>query len=168
MRSVHKISAVAAIFAFAALLAFASSADEKPKAKLPSKKAKLEQLAGTDADGNGVRDDVDEFISKAYRSDAELRSAAVLFARSITPALTVDLAEIKSTVAMAEEEYAAGKCAGLKLVEAGRRADVEQMMNAVWDRAYNTSARFERREVFRARSWGADFTKPVACGPEAM
>lgn len=66
-------------------------------------------LMGTDADANGVRDDVDRHIATTYPEAAQ-RAAATQFARAMQEALTADLGDAASTKAIAARGSRAVNC----------------------------------------------------------
>ncbi|MDM0043125.1 hypothetical protein QTH91_01395 [Variovorax dokdonensis] len=121
--------------------------------------------AGSDADGNGVRDDVDAFIASQYSRDAKLRDAALRMARSMQAVLTVDLTQVSDTAPMAEREVAVMSCV-INQLGAERRGDAEQMINRVAAQTYDTRARFEKREAFRLQASAADFSAEANCAAD--
>ena len=160
------VLAVAVLFAASSLvLVFATRAYEEPIAPAsgPGTVA-ISELAGADADGNGIRDDVDAFIEKNYSQDAGMRDAAVQIARSIQPGLALDLAQIGSTAALAEKEVQVMTCV-IQTMGPARLGDVQAMIDRVSDKTYDNSLRFQKREAFRQRASGADLAKPVNCDP---
>lgn len=162
----HLVLAAAVLFASSSLvLVFATSAYEAPPPAASSQgQVQAVELLGEDADGNGIRDDVDAFIAQRYAKAPELRAAAEQIARSIQPALAVDLSKVDSTAALAEHEVEVMTCV-LQSIGPARRAEVEDMINRVSDLTYDNSARFQKREAFRQRANGADFDKPAHCTP---
>ena len=160
------VLASAILFACSSLVVvFATGVrDDGHDARLVRAQVLLVDLAGQDVDGNGIRDDVDAFIVRSYGNDAAMRSAAELIARSIQPALAVDLDQVQDTAAMAEHEVEVMSCV-TDVLGPQRRGDVESMINRVTDATYDNSARFEKREAFRRHASGADFSKPSRCEP---
>lgn len=161
----HLVLAAAILFASSSLvLVFATNVHEEAAATAPSWRTPvtLESLAGQDRDGNGIRDDVDAFIAQRYGKDASMREAAEQIARSIQPALALDLSTVSSTAAVAENEVQVMSCVILELGSA-RRGDVEDMINRVADKTYDNSARFQKREAFRQLASDADFSEPAQC-----
>jgi len=160
------VLASAILFACSSLVVvFATGVrDDAHDARLVRAQVLLVDLAGQDTDGNGIRDDVDAFIARSYGNDAALRSAAELIARSIQPALAVDLDQVQDTAAMAEHEVEVMSCV-TDALGPQRRGDVESMIDRVTGATYDHSARFEKREAFRRRASGADFGKPSHCEP---
>lgn len=158
------ILASAVLFACSSLVVvFATGVrDDAHEARIVRAQVLLVDLAGQDADGNGIRDDVDAFIVRSYGQDGAMRGAAEMIARSIQPALAVDLAQVQDTSALAEREVEVMSCVSDALGPE-RRGDVEQMINRVTDKTYDTSARFEKREAFRRHAERADFSKPARC-----
>jgi len=124
-------------------------------------------LAGQDADGNGIRDDVDAFILRSYGNDAAMRTAAEMIARSIQPALAVDLDQVNDTAPMAEREVEVMSCVAQALGPE-RRDEVERMINRISDATYDSGARFEKREAFRRHASAADLGKPVRCDAQRV
>ena len=122
----------------------------------------LVDLAGQDADGNGIRDDVDALIVRSYGNDAAMRTAAEMIARSIQPALAVDLDRVPDTAELAEREVEVISCV-TQALGPERRDEVERMINRISDTTYDTSARFEKREAFRRHAAAADFSRPARC-----
>lgn len=167
MRRPRKLVVVfALLFAGSSLMVvFATSAYEDVRPRLQEQSAmQLAHLAGEDADANGIRDDVDEFISRNYADEPGMREAAEQIARSIQPALAVDLSQVQSTAVLAEREVEVMFCVTESMGPL-RRADVEAMINKISERTYDTSSRFQKREAFRQRASGADFSKPIHCRP---
>ncbi len=157
-----KILAFALISSSVVFVAFGTHADEQSR----DKGVTVAELVGVDADGNGVRDDVDAFIARTWPFDPEMQTAAEMFARAIQPALGVDLALMPDTTALAEAEARAGACASDYL---GRRGGPEatRMMDQVWDQTYNTRARNEKRDAFRARARTTELAKLPKCSAKA-
>jgi hypothetical protein len=131
----------------------------------PSETVKVD-VAGQDADGNGVRDDVDAFVAQQYARDPELRHAALRMARSLQQVLAVDLAQVDNTAPMAEREVAVMSCV-IRQLGVERRGEAEQMINRIATRTYDTRERFEQREAFRLQASAADFSGEANCAPEA-
>lgn len=138
--------------------------DDAHEARMVRAQVLLVDLAGQDTDRNGIRDDVDDFIVRSYGNDPAMRGAAELIARSIQPALAVDLDEVQDTAAIAEHEVEVMSCV-TDALGPQRRGDVEQMIDRVTDATYDNSARFEKREAFRRHASRADFSKPPHCEP---
>lgn len=160
----HLVLAIAVLFASSSLvLVFATNAYDDQPAPTAQAGARLAELAGQDADGNGIRDDVDAFIAQRWGKDDQMRGAAEEIARSIQPALAVDLATVASTAALAEHEVEVMSCV-IQAMGPLRRADVEDMINLVTDKTYDNSLRFQKREAFRQNASAADFSKPARCG----
>lgn len=163
------VLAFAVLFAGSSLvLVFATSAyDPAPLEQTTHLAAQTAELAGDDADGNGIRDDVDEFIAANFKDDADMRHAARQIARSIQPALALDLSRADSTSELAEHEVAVMSCV-IEAMGPARRAEVESMINLISDKTYDTSLRFQQREVFRQRASHADLGKPAQCEAEQV
>jgi len=124
-------------------------------------------LRGRDADGNGVRDDVDAFIAQRYGRDADMRSAALSMARALQDVLALDLSQVAHTAPMAEREVALMSCVILSLGPQ-RRADAEEMIDRIAARTYDTSARFQQREAFRVQASDANFSAGAPCAPTVV
>lgn len=75
-------------------------------------------LTGPDADANGVRDDVDAFISANYPETSQ-RAAAAQFARAMQAAQTADLSDIAATKAIAARASRAVNCIYLRFAAGG-------------------------------------------------
>ena len=159
------VLASAILFACSSLVVvFATGVrDDAHETRIARAQVLLVDLAGEDADGNGIRDDVDAFIVRSYGNDAAMRSAAEMIARSIQPALAVDLDKVQDTAAIAEHEVEVMACV-TEALGPQRRGDVEKMIDRVTDATYDNSARFEKREAFRRHASGADLGKPSRCG----
>lgn len=78
-------------------------------------------LTGTDADANGVRDDVDRHIAANF-TDSVQRGAATQFARAMQQALTADLGDVAATKAIAARGSRAVNCIYLRFANAGNAA----------------------------------------------
>lgn len=160
------VIASAILFACSSLVVvFATGVrDDAHEARMVRAQVLLVDLAGQDTNRNGIRDDVDDFIVRSYGNDPAMRGAAELIARSIQPALAVDLDEVQDTAAIAEHEVEVMSCV-TDALGPQRRGDVEQMIDRVTDATYDNSARFEKREAFRRHASRADFSRPSHCEP---
>jgi hypothetical protein len=80
-------------------------ADQEASGAIP-KLNRDNSIAGTDTNANGVRDDVEAFITSNYTSSIQ-RAAAMQTARALQHALTVDTTD-KSAVKVADQEISKG------------------------------------------------------------
>lgn len=104
-------------------------------------------VAGVDADGDGVRDDIFEFVAASKISTPSGRSAALNAARALRVAQTVDLTDGRAVEAAAQSLARAYACLDTRGGETGRVdgnvlfVDLEIMMA-------NTPARVAAYEAF--------------------
>lgn len=79
-------------------------------------------IAGVDANANGVRDDIEEFISRNYPLDSQ-RAAAMQYARGMQSALLVDASDISAVKEVKRQLSMATRCLYSKF---GEKSDVKQ------------------------------------------
>lgn len=70
---------------------------------------RTDSLTGTDADQNGVRDDIDAFIAREYPLEPQ-RKAALQSARALQKALLVEPGDVPSAKASVREDARACNC----------------------------------------------------------
>lgn len=104
-----------------------------------SSNTETEAIAGIDADGNGIRDDVDSFITTRYGTNPIALKAAEISARARNHILTTDATNKSDALAALKESGDAGVCAGRGFRKAGLNSGNE--LNEIYLRTYNTPER---------------------------
>ncbi|OQX66609.1 MAG: hypothetical protein B6A08_19615 [Sorangiineae bacterium NIC37A_2] len=106
--------ALSVALALALLAAACSRAESETIEELEASGAvpkldRTDSLTGTDADQNGVRDDIDAFITREYPLEPQ-RKAALQTARALQKTLLVEPGDVQSAKAAAREDARACNC----------------------------------------------------------
>lgn len=110
-------------------------------------------LAGTDADGNGVRDDIDAYIAASDYTPIQ-KKALLQEARALQKSLLIDISDVSAMQLLGNEVMAAVNCMGDVLPSSARRGlDLEAM-------TMNTRERVERYLKYNAALSGGVFRLP--------
>lgn len=99
-------------------------------------------LMGTDANQNGIRDDIDRLITEKYASTPEVRRAAENYARAVQHFMEADGAQAAFEAAQGVNKSIS--CASRALPHAEQQALWSQMIDELKAYTANTRERFER------------------------
>ncbi len=111
---------------------------------------KGESLLGIDSDNNGIRDDVDQFISLRYGTNTLAVKGAQISARAYQYIMMTDpLDKVASRDAM-EKSGDAGVCAGRAFRKAGLFSG--DALEEIYVRTYNSSERLKHKQRVGAAS----------------
>jgi len=113
-------------------------------------------IAGPDADGNGVRDDVDQWISTQPLSDSQ-RKALTQKARSLQNTLLVSLDDKAALQSAGEGLAASSRCGMLQFPE---YSDFSKLAGKIEAMTANTRQRAERYMQYNAARSGSSTTNP--------
>jgi len=114
-----------------------------------------DSLAGTDADGNGIRDDIDAYIDQHY-SGEERQSAARQFARGMQATLLVPANDTEAARIVARQVMRGIVCTYSRFND----ADADQVIDDVRAITTNTQSRLLAHLAYDRALDGMAFTLP--------
>jgi hypothetical protein len=112
-------------------------------------------LRGTDADSNGVRDDVDSFVTSKLSAPTE-RAAALQYARAVQSAVLVDSTNPSDVAAVRKGLSRATRCLYQRFW--GTATDPDAISNSVNSVTLNTKARLLAYLAYDKSLSGRTFT----------
>lgn len=127
--------------------------------KLP-KIDRSDDLKGPDADGNGVRDDIDAYVSSLPITEGQ-KMAIKKEARFYGHALTVDLRNEVALQAVFDESMMATECIG-QFFE-GKDREAQEFVDLVRSYTFNTKARTQRYLAYDKALNGMGARLPDRC-----
>ncbi|RYF49203.1 MAG: hypothetical protein EOO27_34060 [Comamonadaceae bacterium] len=113
-------------------------------------------IAGPDANGNGVRDDIEAWINSQQLSDAQ-KKALMQRGRALQKTLLVSLADQAALQVTGEGLMASSKCGGESFP---KRTDFYSLGNKIEAMTANTRQRAERYMKYNAARSGSSTTYP--------
>lgn len=116
-------------------------------------------LAGTDADGNGIRDDIDSFIAANYKNPSE-RTAVQQIAKSYQSVLTVDLKDPVAIKAVSDFETRAIHCVHIRFAGVNSSNNPSAVSSEIKSISTNTKPRLLQLLAYSNALDGSVFSLP--------
>ena len=101
---------------------------------------RTDSISGIDANANGVRDDIEQYIEKKYAEPSQ-RAAAMQTARSLQQALLVDKGDVLAMEMVSEMGMRAVNCRGLVFPGLDGFKDAHEMSHQIEAMTTNTKKR---------------------------
>jgi len=126
---------------------------------------RTDTLAGIDADNNGIRDDIDEYIRQTFKDEAQ-RKAVEQLARSIQAEILTDKNDIATVFEVNKKSSRAISCLGDRFITGSRATndldfkEFDEVSKEIEMRSANTKQRLNAYFAFSEALSGQILTSP--------
>lgn len=116
------------------------------------------QLAGSDMNGNGVRDDIDDYINQQPISERQKR-AMTQYAQAIQAMLLVDLADDSAVRVVGHDRLDGMRCLTSRFTKNGKNS-ADRISKDIEELTVNTKTRAEQQQIFIKARLGSIIRAP--------